>query len=167
MNVHHASKQHGMVFLWAACMAALLLAFPPPAAAMEIGCFCTFLFVSTMFMIGICLTMVTKHLLAKKIWLLSKRRTILITFLEAVLMFAVLFILQTKFYIRVLAYFPLAFALNYALTTMGGTSPAPRRPSKRAVMAALSCMVLPIAVQAMALVATFLSDLITFKELHV
>ena len=145
-----------------------LLAFPPSACAIEIGCFCTFVFVSTMFLICIGATLVVKYALSKQLWNLSFKRTSLITFLEVLLMLAILIILQTKFYLRVLAYLPLAFLLNYAMA-------AARRPilrgqpatKKRTTMAALSCLVLPVAVQIMAWLATVLSNMITFREVRV
>ncbi len=147
---------------------AVFLAFPPSACAVEVGCFCTFMFVSTMFLIGVSVTMIVKYVLSEKMWKLSKTRTVFITFLEVILMVAVLIILQARFYLRVLAYLPLAFLLNYSLTAVrvqeaqGG----PAR-KKRVTLAALSSLVLPAAVQIMAWVAMILSDLITFKEIRV
>lgn len=153
------------------CMAGImagLLAYPPSACAVEVGCFCTFVFVSTMFMLGIGVTMLIKYLLAKKIWKLSKTRTVFITCIEVVLMVSVLILLQTEFYLRVLAYLPLAFLLNYALTTARAEALEGRQNrKKRAALAALSSLVLPAAVQVMAWLATVLSNLITFKEVRV
>jgi hypothetical protein len=147
---------------------AVLLACPTSASAVEVGCFCTFVFVSTMFMIGIGLTLVVKYLLSKKIWRLSMKRTALITFIEVILLVAILIVLQTKYYLRVLAYLPLAILLNYALTTAKVSVPQEQKTSKkRATMAVFSSLVLPAAVQLMAWVASRLSELITFKEVRV
>jgi Ca2+/Na+ antiporter len=144
------------------------LAFPPRAHAIEVGCFCTFVFVSTMFLIGIGVTLVVKQAISRKIWKLSWKRTSLITFLEVVLLITVLIVLQTQFYIRVFAYLPLAFLLNYALTTAKHPAPQEQRtPRKRLTMAALSCLALPVAVQVMGWLATVLSNMITFKEVRV
>jgi hypothetical protein len=151
-----------------AVMMALLFAYPPSASAVEVGCFCTFVFVSTMFMIGIGITLVVKYILSKKIWRLSMKRTAIITFIEVVLLIAILVVLQTKFYLRVLVYLPLAFLLNFALITAKGSLPKEQQTSKkRATMAAFSSLVLPVAVQLMAWVAMRLSELITFKEVRV
>ncbi len=145
-----------------------LLAFPPSAYAIEVGCFCTFVFVSAMFVVGIGVTLVVKYTLSKKIWELSLKRTLLITFIEVVLLTGVLIILQTKFYLRVLAYLPLAFLLNYAMIKAGGLVQQERQASKkRAAMAVLSCLVLPVAVQIMGWLATVLSNMITFTEVRV
>ena len=145
-----------------------LLAFPSSAFAVEVGCFCTFVFVSIMFLIGLGVTLSAKYLLSNSLWKLSLKRTSLITFIEVVLLIVILFALQTNYYIRVLAYLPVAFLLNYALTTATDAVPQAQKTSaKRAAMAGLSCLVLPIAVQIMAWLATVLSELITFTELRV
>ena len=147
---------------------AVFLTFPPSACAVEVGCFCTFVFVSTMFVIGVGVTLLVKYALSKKLWSLSLRRTFFITFLEVALLVAILVVFQTKFYLRVLAYLPLAFLLNYVMTTARGPAlPEQQTPKKRATMAALSCLVLPVAVQIMAWFAMVLSDMITFTEVRV
>jgi hypothetical protein len=146
----------------------ILLAYPQSASAVEVGCFCTFVFVSTMFVIGIGMTLVVKYVLSKKIWQLSMKRTAVITFIEVVLLIAILVVLQTKFYLRVLAYLPLAFLLNFALITAKGSVPQEEKTSKkRATMAVFSSLVLPVAVQLMAWLTMKLSELITFKEVRV
>jgi hypothetical protein len=142
--------------------------FPQPAYAVEAGCFCTFIFVSIMFIIGIAATFIVKYLLSRKIWQLSLARTSVITFIEVVLMMVVLMVLQTKFYFRLLAYIPMAFLLNYAMIAAKGTMvQESRTPKKRAVMAMLSSLVLPVAVQVIGWLAMVLSNMITFKELRV
>ncbi len=159
-------QQTAALFLTALTMWFLL--FPRPACAVEVGCFCTFVFVSIMFLVGIGATLIVKFLLSKKMGKLSFKRTTLITGIEVVLMLLVLILLQTKFYIRVLVYLPLAFLLNYAMMADSNLALREQRaPKKRAVLAALSCVVLPLAVQVMAVLATFLSNMITFKEVSV
>ncbi len=147
---------------------AVFLTFPTSACAVEVGCFCTFVFVSAMFVTGIGVTLLVKYALSRKLWRLSFKRTFSITFLEVVLLVVILIILQTKYYLRVLAYLPLAFLLNYAMTTVSGPT-LPEQPAsrKRVTMAALSSLVLPVAVQVMAWFATFLSNMITFTEVRV
>ncbi len=148
-----------------AILTAGVLLFPPSAYAVEVGCFCTFVFVSIMFVIGIGMTLGLKHTLSLKMLKLSFKRTLLITVLEVFLLMAVFLILQTKFSLRLLVYLPLAFLLNYSLTTAKGPAPQEQRPTKkRAALAALSSLVLPLSVQLMAWTATVLSDMITFKE---
>ncbi len=142
--------------------------FPQSAYAVEAGCFCTFIFVSIMFVIGIAATLIAKHLLSKKIWKLSLMRTSVITFFEVILMMVVIIVLQTKFYFRLLAYIPMAFLLNYAMIAAKGSMvQESRTPKKRAAMAMLSSLVLPVAVQIIGWLAMFLSNMITFKELRV
>jgi len=83
-------REHIVVFIMAG-----LAMFPQPAYAVEAGCFCTFIFVSIMFIIGIAATLIIKYLLSRKIWQLSLARTSVITFIEVVLMMVVLIVLQT------------------------------------------------------------------------
>ncbi len=156
-------KEHYVVFIILG-----LALFPQSAYAVEAGCFCTFIFVSIMFLIGIAVTLIVKHLLSRKIWQLSLTRTSVITFIEVVLMMVVLIVLQTKFYFRLLAYIPMAFLLNYAMIAAKGTMAEElRTPKKRAAMAILSSLVLPVAVQIIGWLAMVLSNMITFKELRV
>ncbi len=166
MDVQGWQKNGQAVSIFSAGLIAALLAYPSSAWAVEVGCFCTFVFVSTMFVIGVGVTLVIKYVLSKKIWQLSMKRTVLITFIEVVLLISILVILQTKFYLRVLAYLPLAFLLNFAMTK-SKNSLEHQTSKKRVTLAALSCLVLPIAVQIMAWLAMRLSDLITFKEVRV
>lgn len=167
-DVHGSpGRKHTLSFFMMVLMAGPL-AFPPSACAIEVGCFCTFVFVSAMFMSGVGVTLLVKYALSKKFWRLSLKRTSFITFLEVVLLVAILIILQTKYYLRVLAYLPLAFLLNYAMTTARGPALQEQQaPKKRVAMAALSCLVLPVAVQIMAWLATVLSNMITFTEVRV
>ena len=167
-DVHGSpGREHTLSFFMIVLMA-VPLAFPPSACAIEVGCFCTFVFVSTMFVIGVGVTLLVKYALSKKLWRLSLKRTSFITFLEVVLLVAILIILQTKYYLRVLTYLPLAFLLNYAMTTARGPALQEQQtPKKRVAMAALSCLVLPVAVQIMAWLATVLSNMITFTEVRV
>jgi hypothetical protein len=168
MDVRESLRNWYNVSWFTSGLIAGILAFPPSAYAVEVGCFCTFVFVSIMFLIGVGVTLSAKYLLSNRVWKLSLKRTSLITFFEVVLLVAILFILQMQYYIRVLVYLPLAFMLNYALTTAKDAVPQEQKTSsKRAVMAGLSCLVLPIAVQIMAWLATVLSELITFKEIRV
>ena len=168
MTVQKELRKRDTVVLFMLGLVAALAAFPPSAYAVEAGCFCTFVFVSTMFMIGIAVTLIVKYVLSTKMWKLSMKRTSLITFLEVILMMSVLIILQTRFYFRLLAYIPMAFLLNYAL--IAAKTPViqeTQTSKKRVTMAMLSCLVLPIAVQIMGWLGMVLSNMITFKELRV
>lgn len=168
MKVQGRVRSGENVLLFIVALSGWALFFPRPAHAIEVGCFCTFVFVSSMFTLGVGVTLVVKNLIAKKFWNLSWGRISLITFLEVVLLIAVLVVLQTKFYLRILAYLPFAFLLNYALTTI--QNPALRAgmtPKKRLTLAALSSLALPVAVQVMGWLATVLSNMITFKEIRV
>ncbi len=168
MDVQGRLRQGHTVSFFIASFMAGLLTFPPSALAVEVGCFCTFVFVSIMFAVGIGATLAVKFVLSKKIWNLSLKRTFLITFLEVVLLTVVLIVLQTKFYLRVFAYLPLAFLLNYAMTTIKGPAlPEQQTSKKRATMAVFSCLVLPVAVQIMGWLASVLSNMITFTEVRV
>jgi hypothetical protein len=168
INVHGSSGREHTLSFFMMLLTVWPLAFPPSACAIEVGCFCTFVFVSAMFLSGVGVTLLVKYALSKKLWRLSFMRTSFITFLEVVLLVVILIILQTKFYLRVLAYLPLAFLLNYVMTTAREpVLPEQQAPKKRAAMAALSCLVLPAAVQVVAWIATVLSNAITFTEVRV
>ncbi len=168
INIHGSTGREHTLSFFMMVLIAVSLVFPPSASAIEVGCFCTFVFVSAMFLIGVGVTLLVKYVLSKKLWRLSFRRTSFITFLEVVLLVAILILLQTKFYLRVLAYLPLAFLLNYAMTAARGPALQEQQaPKRRAAMAALSCLVLPVAVQIMAWLATVLSNMITFTEVRV
>jgi len=168
MDVEGRFKSALTLSFFVSGLTAGFLAYPPSASAVEVGCFCTFVFVSTMFIIGIAVTLAIKYVLSKKIWRLSMKRTVLITFIEVILLIAILILLQMQFYLRVLAYLPIAMLLNYALTS--AKEPVLQEHKglkKRAAMAIISSLVLPIAVQLMAWMTTRLSELITFKEVRV
>ena len=153
---------------FAVLIIATYCAVPPDVYAVEVGCFCTFIFASLMFVIGIGFTLLGKYQLGKKIWKLSLKRTVVITGFEVILLILVLIVLQTRFYLRVLTYLPFAFLLNYALSTQGPQNIAATNvKKKRLVMSALSSAFLPIAVQFMAWISMILSELITFKEVRV
>ncbi len=165
-------REQQTVYAYITALAAVFLAFPSSAFAVEVGCFCTFVFVSTMFMIGIGATLAVKYMVSKRMWKLSFKRTFiimgLITGIEVLLLLAVIFILQTRFYIRILVYLPGAFLLNYTMTTVAGNILQEQQaPKKRAAMAALSCIVLPVAVQIMLAVSSFLSNMITLKDVSI
>lgn len=161
-----STGERSLLFLGAAAGSALL--FPPPAHAVEVGCFCTFVFVSAMFVLSIGLTLLFKRAIASRVWKLSMTRIAFITFLEVLLLVIVLFFIQTRFSVRILAFLPFAFLLNYAFTSAPDPAlPAERAVKKRAIMAALSALVLPITVQVMGFLATYLSSLITFREVRV
>ncbi len=167
MEVQEGMGERNTVVTMMLGLLAGLAWFPQPAYALEAGCFCTFIFVSIMFVIGIAATLIVKYLLSKKIWKLSLMRTSVITFFEVILMMAVIIVLQTKFYFRLLAYVPMAFFLNYVMISAKGAVQASLTPKKRAAMAMLSSLVLPIAVQIIGWMAMALSNMITFKDLRV
>lgn len=168
MDVQGRLNRGENIAFFLAALAGMFLAFPPSAHALEVGCFCTFVFVSAMFVLSIGVTLFSKNLIAKKFWKLTWGRLGMITFLEVVLLVAVLFLLQVQFYIRLLVYLPFAVLLNYALATSAGQA-APERntPKMRFTVAALSALVLPVMVQIIGVLAAYLSSLITFKEVRV
>lgn len=168
MNVQGRLSSGERVSVFLAAAACVLLLFPQPAHAVQVGCFCTFIFVSSMFVLSIGMTLLFKRALASRLWKLPMKRISLITFLEVLLLVIVLFFVQARFEVRILAFLPFAFLLNYALTTAPDPAlPARQAAKKRALMAALSALVLPLTVQVMGFLAAFLSSLITFTEVRV
>jgi len=88
---------------------------PPQAYALEVGCFCTFVFISSMLMLSLGVTLVSKSLITKRFWRLSWKRVSLITVLELIVLFAILLLIQKVFYVRLLIYLAVAFLLNFAM----------------------------------------------------
>ncbi len=158
----------GTLSFISALLAVWFLLFPPPAYALEAGCFCTFVFLSAMVVLGMGLTVVSKSLIAKKFWKLSWGRIAATTLLEVILLLAVLLLIQAQFYLRLLFYLPFAYLLNYLMiASKDAVLLARQTPKRRAAMAALTALVLPVAVQIIGFLATYLSSLITFKEVRV
>ncbi len=149
-------------------LAAWFLVFPPPAYAMEVGCFCTFIFISSILMLSMGVTLVAKNFIAKRFWKLSWKRITFTTVLELIVLFAVLFLVQRVFYIRLLVYLPLAFLLNFALVSSAeAVQQGLQTPRKRLTMAAFSSFVLPIMILIAGTLTVYLSTYITFKEMRV
>ncbi len=167
MDNHQGSSREQNILFIVAGLTALILAFPQPVYAVEVGCFCTFVFVSTMCAIGIGTTLIVKFILSKKMGKLSFKWTSLITGIEVILMFVILIVVQTQFYIRVLVYLPLSFLLNYSMMAAGDRALKEKPATKRATFAALNCSVLPLVVQIVVVLFTFLLNKISFKELSV
>lgn len=144
------------------------LLFPPSAYAVEVGCFCTFIFISTILMLSMGVTLLVKNFITKRFWKLSWKRISLTTVLELVVLFAVLLLVQRVFYVRLLVYLPLAFLLNFALVTSEkAVQQGLQTPWKRLTMAAFSSFILPLMIVIAGVLTVFLSSYITFKEMRV
>jgi predicted membrane protein len=166
MGVLDRSRDAYRISIILAVLTAIMFSFPPSACAAEVGCFVTFIIVSIMFFIGIGITLGIKTFLSKKIWMLSMKRQVLITFIEAILLVVILAALQTEFYRRILVYLPASLLLNYTMATeKGPVLQEQKKPQNRIALAVLSCLVLPAAVRIMAWIATTVSQFFTFRDM--
>lgn len=156
------------LFLSGGILAILSLAFPPQAYALEVGCFCTFVFISTMLMLSLGVTLVSKNLITQRFWKLSWKRISLITVMELIVLFAILLLIQRVFYVRLLVYLPVAFLLNFAMiSSADAIQQGLQTQRKRLTLAAISALILPVMISVVGSLTAYLSSYITFKEMRV
>ncbi len=168
MDVQPRSWYGESFCLFCALLAIWSLAFPLPAYAIEVGCFCTFIFISSIVLLSMGVTLIAKNFIAKRFWKLSWKRISLITLLELIVLFAVLVLVQQVFYVRLLVYLPVAFLLNFALvSSTEAVQQGLQTPRKRLTMAAFSSFILPVMIVVAGMLTVYLSSYIAFKEMRV
>lgn len=168
MRVQRNDGYRETLFFSGSILAIWFLAFPPQAYAIEVGCFCTFVFISSMLMLSLGVTLVSKRLISKRFWKLSWTRISLITVLELLVLFAILFLIQKVYYVRLLVYLPFAFLLNFAMiSSADAMQQGLQTQRKRLTLAAVSALVLPIMISVAGSLTAYLSSYITFKEMRV
>ena len=142
---------------------------PLPAYAAQVGCFVTAILLGMMFMVGIFLTSIVKHLLAKYVWKVPRTpwlRMFGITWLELALGIAVFAVIRTSFWLTVIIYLPFAALINaWLLSKVRGDEPAPFL--RRYGVFLLFPLSLPLSIQVSGLVWSTLTALITFTDLRV
>lgn len=168
MHVQQNDGNRETLFLSGAVLAVLFLSFPPQAYALEVGCFCTFVFISAMLMLSLGVTLVSKGLIAERFWKLSWKRISLITVMELIVLFAILILIQKVYYVRLLVYLPFAFLLNFAMiSSADALQQGLQTQRKRLTLAAISALILPIVISVVGSLTAYLSSYITFKEMRV
>ncbi len=153
-----------------AITAAAVLA-PAEAFAAQVGCFITAILLAMMFLVGIGITQIVKHLLAKYVWRVPRTpwlRMFGITWLELLIGIAVFALVRTSFWITVLAYLPIAALLNRALLAKfqrAGDGPVPFL--QRYAIFLFLPVSLPLSIQIAGVIWHTLTSMITFTDLRV
>ncbi len=155
------------VFLTAVTAAAVLA--PAQAFAAQVGCFITAVLLGMMFLVGIGITSLVKHLLARYVWKVPRTpwlRLFGLTWLELMLGISVFATIRTSFWLTVIIYLPFAALLN--LWLLGGVSRAGETPVlRRRLVMLLFPASLPLSIQIAGLIWSTLTNMITFTDLKV
>jgi len=155
------------VFLAAVITAAVLA--PAPALAAQVGCFVTAVLLGMMFLVGIGITLLVKHLLARYVWQVPRTpwlRLFGITWLELVLGISFFAAVRTSFWLTVVIYLPFAALLNgWLLSKFSARDEA--SPSRRFGVFLLFPLSLPLSIQIAGLIWSTLTNLLTFTDLRV
>ncbi len=155
------------LFLAALAAAAVLL--PADAYAAHVGCFVTAVLLGMMFMVGIGLTSLVKHLLARYVWKVPRTpwlRMFGITWIELILGIAVFALVRTNFWLTVLVYLPFAVLINRALLSRYQLSEhGPLTFLQRFGIFLLLPFSLPLSIQIAGVIWHAVTNLITFGDL--
>ena len=156
------------VFAASLIVPAVLL--PSHAFAAQVGCFVTAMLLGMMFLVGLGITAIAKHLLAKYVWKVPKTpwlRFFGITWLELLLGILVFALVRTSFWLTIVIYLPFAMLVNRALlarvnTPVGETVPFLQRYGIFLLLPAA----LPLSIQAAGVLWSAITNLITFSNLQ-
>ncbi len=169
MNVRSTSFEGigDPVFLAAVITAAVLA--PAEALAAQVGCFVTAVLLGMMFLVGIGITLVVKHLLARYIWKVPRTpwlRLLGITWLELVLGISFFAAIRTSFWLTVVVYLPFAALLNGWLLS-GVRAGEEISSSRRYGVFLLFPLSLPFSIQIAGIIWSTLTNMLTFADLRV
>lgn len=143
---------------------------PGPAWAAQVGCFITAIFLGIMFLVGLGLTAVMKHLITKYVWKVPKTpwfRLFGITWLELMLGILVFALVRTSFWLTVAIYLPFAALLNRALLARFRDASAAATPFlQRHMIFLLLPVALPVSLQFAGALWSAITSLITFTDLR-
>jgi hypothetical protein len=144
---------------------------PSLAFAAQVGCFVTAMFLGMMFLVGLGLTALTKHLIAKYVWKVPKTpwlRLFAITWLELLLGILVFALVRTSFWFTVLIYLPFASLVNRALLSRFRQTADSAAPFvQRYAIFLLLPIALPLSLQFAGVLWSAITNLITFSDLHI
>ena len=143
---------------------------PSHAWALQVGCFVTAVFLGIMFLVGLGLTVLVKHLLAKHLWKVPQTpwlRLFGITWIELLIGIMVFAVVRTSYWMTVLLYLPLASLVNSVLLARfrqpaGGAAPFLQRYGVFLLLAAA----LPLSLQFAGALWSAITNLITFTDLQ-
>jgi len=144
--------------------------FPAQVYAAQVGCFVTAIFLGIMFLVGLGLTAVVKHFIAKYVWKVAKTpwlRLFGITWLELLLGILIFALVRTSFWFTVLIYLPFASLVNGALLARfrQGTGDAVPFVRRYAIFLLLP-FALPLSLQLAGALWSAVTTLITFTDLR-
>jgi hypothetical protein len=144
---------------------------PGEAQAAQVGCFVTAVLLSIMFAVGIGITLVMKHLLAKYVAKAPKTpwlRMFGITWLELLLVVAVFVATGTNIWYALLIYLPFSSIMNMKMLARfsgpaaGPTAPLPRRLGPFLLLS----LALPLSLFLSGKIWSVVTNLITFSDLR-
>ncbi len=143
---------------------------PAQASAAQVGCFVTAIFLGIMFLVGLGLTALTKHLLAKYVWKVPKTpwlRFFGITWLELLLGIVVFAFVRTSFWLTVVIYLPFASLVNRALLSRFRQTADSAAPFvQRYAIFLFLPIALPLSLQFAGALWSAITSLITFSDLQ-
>lgn len=154
----------------AASLAVPAVLVPAQAWAAQVGCFVTAMFLGIMFLVGLGITAVAKHVLAKYVWKVPRTpwlRFFGITWLELLLGILVFALVRTSFWLTVVIYLPFASLVNRALLARTrGPVDTPATFLQRYGIFLLLPVALPLSIQAAGVLWGAITNLITFTDLQ-
>jgi hypothetical protein len=144
---------------------------PSQAFAAQVGCFVTALLLGAMFLVGIGITLMVKHLLAKYVAKAPKTpwlRMFGITWLELLLVVVVFAATGTNIWYALLIYLPFSSFMNMKmLARFSGPASGPTAPLPRRLWPfLLLSLALPLSLFLSGKIWSVVTDLITFSDLR-
>lgn len=148
----------------------LVLSVPLNAGAVQVGCFVTAVLLGFMFLLSLCITLVFKSLLARRVGGAPKtpwKRILALTVIELFLFVLVFAVTRTSFFVTLLIYLPFAAVINGLLLSKPLQSLAAAAPLQRRILLfALLSLSLPAAIQIAGLIWSAITGVITSTEFH-
>lgn len=144
---------------------------PSQAFAAQVGCFVTAMLLGAMFLVGIGITLVVKHLLAKYVAKAPKTpwlRMFGITWLELLLVVVVFAATGTNIWYALLIYLPFSSFMNMKmLARFSGPASGPAAPLPRRLWPfLLLSLALPLSLFLSGKIWSVVTNLITFSDLR-
>jgi len=144
---------------------------PSQAFATQVGCFVTALLLGAMFLVGICITLMMKHLLTKYVVKAPKTpwlRMFGITWLELLLVVVVFAATGTNIWYALLIYLPISSIMNMKmLARFSGPAAGPAVPLPRRLGPfLLLSLALPLSLFLSGKIWSVVTNLITFSDLQ-
>lgn len=169
-RMSHQASSGDPVAIASLIIPAVLL--PVQAEAAQVGCFVTAILLSIMFLVGIGITLMMKHLLAKYVVKAPKTpwlRMFGITWLELLLVVVVFVATGTNIWFALLIYIPFSACMNMKmLGRFCGTAAGPTAPfSRRIGPFLLLALALPLSLFLSGKIWSVVTNLITFTDLRV